>query len=179
MRNVRRDAMTILLLLVSGFGCATIPRNAGPPPVEGGPGETLKRLSALMQAPKVSRPAGVPAKAIPAPSSRGKSGAGTYFINLLTKMETPQRGPVAFPEPPPAVPCDASVRDCRGAVAASCEKRGGCPTSSPDRPSVTTGGRGAYPGAHPVASIRDGNHHAGSRSPCGGGPLQGRTRRIP
>ena len=32
MRNVRRDAMTILLLLVSGFGCTTIPRNAGPPP---------------------------------------------------------------------------------------------------------------------------------------------------
>ena len=104
MRNVRRDAMTILLLLVSGFGCATFPRNAGPPPVEGGPGETLKRLSALMQAPKVSRPAGVPAKAIPAPSSRGESGAGTYFINLLTKMETPQRGPVASPKPPPAVP---------------------------------------------------------------------------
>lgn len=109
MRNVRRDAMTILLLLVSGFGCATIPRNAGPPPVEGGPGETLKRLSALMQAPKVSRPAGVPSKAIPVPSSRGKGGAGAYFINLLTKMETPQRGPAASPEPPPGVPYTPSA----------------------------------------------------------------------
>jgi len=108
MRNVRRDAMTILLLLVSGFGCTTIPLNAGPPPV-GGPGETLKRLSALMQAPKVSRPAGAPAKAIPAPSSRRKSGAGTYFINLLTKMETPQRGPVASPEPLPDVPSTPSA----------------------------------------------------------------------
>jgi len=104
MRNVRRDAMTILLLLVSGFGCATIPRSAGPPPIERGPGETLKRLSALMQEPNAPRPAGVPAKAIPAPSSTGKSGAGAYFKHLLTRMETPQRGPVPSPEPPPAVP---------------------------------------------------------------------------
>ena len=104
MRNVRRDATAILLLLVSGFGCATIPGNAGPPPKEGGPGETLKRLSALMQAPKAPRPSGVPAKAIPAPSSRGKSGPGAHFNDLLTKMETSQRGPVPSPEPPPAVP---------------------------------------------------------------------------
>jgi len=104
MRNVRRDAMTILLLLVSGFGCATIPRNAGPPPIEGGPGETLKRLSALMQEPKAPRPAGVPARAVASPSSTGKSGAGAYFNHLLTRMETSQRGPVPSPEPPPAVP---------------------------------------------------------------------------
>ena len=104
MRNIRRDATAILLLLVSGVGCATIPRNAGPPPVEGGPGETLKRLSALMQAPKAPRPSGVPAKAIPVPSSRGKSGPGARFNYLLTKMETSQRGPVPPPEPPPAVP---------------------------------------------------------------------------
>ena len=104
MRNVRRDATAILLLLVSGFGCATIPRNAGPPPIEGGPGETLKRLSALMQAPSDPRPASVPTKAIPVPSSRGKSGPGAHFKYLLTMMETPSREPVPSPEPPPAIP---------------------------------------------------------------------------
>ena len=109
MRNVRRDAMTILLLLVSGFGCATIPRNAGLPPIERGPGETLKRLSALMQAPKAPRPAGVPAKAIPAPSSMVESGAGAHFKYLLTKMETPHRGSVPSPEPPPAAPSAPSA----------------------------------------------------------------------
>ena len=126
MRNVRRDVMTILLLLVSGFGCTTIPRNAGPPPVEGGPGETLKRLSALMQTPSEPRQAGVPtAASSAAPSIRDGGPAATYKY-LLSLMETPavkrqtvtsgaldpapfaleeppKKGSVPSPEPPPAL----------------------------------------------------------------------------
>ena len=126
MRNVRRDVMTILLLLVSGFGCTTIPRNAGPPPVEGGPGETLKRLSALMQTPSEPRQAGVPTAASSAkPSIRDGGPAATYKY-LLSLMETPavkrqtvtsgaldpapfaveeppKKGSVPSPEPPPAL----------------------------------------------------------------------------
>ena len=72
-----------------------------------------------------------------------------------------------------------SARNGRCAVVAPCEKRGDCPTSSPDPPSVAAGRRGASSGAHPVATIRDGNRHAGSRSPCGGGSVQGKLRPIP
>ena len=101
-RNVHREIATILLLLISGFGCATIPKNADPPLKEGGAGETLQRLTTLMmQTPSEPRPAGVPTAAITAPSSMGDGGPGAHFKYLLTLMETPQRGPIPSPEPPP------------------------------------------------------------------------------
>jgi polysaccharide export outer membrane protein len=104
MKKLRREATVLLLLLASGLGCATIPRNAGSPMIEAGPGETLKRLIALMQTPSDPRPASVPTKAIPVPSSVGERGPGAYFKYLLTKMETPPREPDPSPEPPPAIP---------------------------------------------------------------------------
>jgi polysaccharide export outer membrane protein len=104
MRTMHHDVTAILLLLVSGLGCATFPQKADSPLIEGGPGETLKRLTTLMQTPSEPRPAGAPTAATPAPSSIGDGGPGAYFKHLLTKMETPRSGSVPSPEPPPAVP---------------------------------------------------------------------------
>jgi len=127
MRKAHPAVMTTLLLLISGVGCATVPRNANLPLVYGGPGETLKRLTTLMQTPSEPRQATVPNTGIPAPSSMGDGGPGAYYKHLLTLMETPavkhqvvtsralapapfaaeepsKAGSIPSPEPPQAVP---------------------------------------------------------------------------
>src|SRR5512141_1182257 len=89
MRNVHRNLLTTLLLLTSGLGCATVSQNANLPLIEGGPGETLKRLTTLMKTPSEPRQASVPPTEIPASSSIGNGGPAAYYKNLLTLMETP------------------------------------------------------------------------------------------
>ena len=127
MKNVHRAIITILLLLTTGWGCATAPQKTNLPPIEWGPGETLKRLTTLMQTPSEPRQVGVPATAIPASPSMGDGGPAANYKYLLTLMETPavkrqvvtsralapapfaveepsREGSVPSPEPPPAVP---------------------------------------------------------------------------
>jgi len=127
MRDVRRAMITILLLLTSGWGCATAPQKTSSPPIEGGPGATLKQLTTLMQTPSDARQAAVPATAIPAAPSMGDGGPAATYKYLLTLMETPavkrqavtsgaltpapfaveeppKQGSGPSPEPPSAVP---------------------------------------------------------------------------
>ena len=127
MRNVHRAFMATLLLLASGVGCATVPQKTDLPPIEGGPGEMLKRLTTLMQSPSEPRQVAVPATEIPAPPSIVDGGPAEYYKYLLTLMETPavklqavpptalapppvaegepsREGSVPSPEPPPPEP---------------------------------------------------------------------------
>ena len=127
MRKPHHAVMAALLLLISGLDCATVPQNANLPLTDGGPGETLKKLTTLMQTPSGPRQASVPNTGIPAPSSMGNVGPAAYYKHLLTLMETPavkrqavtsralvpapsakeepsREGSVPSQEPPPAVP---------------------------------------------------------------------------
>ena len=127
MRNDHSAIIIILLLLISGWGCATAPQKTNSPPFEGGPGETLKRLTTMMQTPSEPRQAGVPTTATPASPSMGDGGPAATYKYLLNLMETPavkrqtvtsgalapapfagekptKGGSAPSPEPPPAVP---------------------------------------------------------------------------
>ncbi len=127
MRKPHHVVMAALLLLISGLDCATVPQNANLPITDGGPGETHKKLTTLMQTPSGPRQASVPNTGIPAPPSMGIVGPATYYKHLLTLMETPadkrqavtskalvpapsateepsREGSVPSQEPPPAVP---------------------------------------------------------------------------
>ena len=72
--------------------------------MEGRPGETLQRLTTLMETPTKPLPKGVPTTSIPSPSSMRDGGRGAHFIYLVKMMETPQGISAPSPEPPPAVP---------------------------------------------------------------------------
>ena len=89
MRNVHHAVMPILLLLTSGWGCATVPQTNNLSPIKGGPGETLKRLITLMETPSEPQPVSVPTTEIPASSCMGDGGPGATYKHLLTLMETP------------------------------------------------------------------------------------------
>jgi polysaccharide export outer membrane protein len=108
MRNAHRAFMAALLLLASGVGCATVPQKADLPPIEGGPGEMLERLTTLMQSPSEPRQVAVPATEIAAPPSIVDGGPAEYYKYLLTLMETPAVKHQAVPStalaPPPSTP---------------------------------------------------------------------------
>ena len=95
MRNVHRAVMPILLLLTSGWGCATVPQKEGLLPIEGGPGETLKQLITLMQTPSEPRQAGVPTTAIPASSPMGDV--------AMALLPPPAKSEEVVQTPPPAL----------------------------------------------------------------------------
>jgi len=126
MRSGHRVTVTILLLLTSGWGCATAPQKTNMPPIEWGPGEALKRFTTLMQTPSEPPQVGVPTTAIPASPSMGNGGPAATYKYLLTLMENPavkrqvvtsialapapfeveepSTGSVPSPEPPSVVP---------------------------------------------------------------------------
>jgi len=130
--HYHRAIITILLLLISGWGCASAPQKPNSPPIEGGPGETLKRLTTLMQTPSEPRQVDIPPPAIPAAPSMGDGGPAATYKYLLTLMETPTvkrevatsralspapvaveepplEGSVPSPEPPAAIPSTPSA----------------------------------------------------------------------
>ncbi len=204
MTNVHRTfLMTTLLFLTSGVGCATFSRIAKLPLVDGGPGETLKRLTTPMRTPSVSRPA-------------------EYDKYLSTLMETPavkrqvvtsraapapfaaeersKEGSVPSPEPPPAVPStppatamaplpppakseEVAQTPPAAVLPLSAKEVAGSGTHSATRiPDGTAHNLGVRPAPVGFSRIEGRASYLKALDPCslcGGGTLQGRIHPLP
>ncbi len=89
MRDPRKIVLTVTFLLASGAGCASTHQKADMPLIEGGPGENLKRLTALMQTPSEGRRPDIPSPERSASPSSGEGGPGDALRQLITLMQTP------------------------------------------------------------------------------------------
>jgi polysaccharide export outer membrane protein len=86
MRKTHQAVLSVIFLLVSGWGCVTAPQMKDAADVGEGPGGSLKRMTALMQTPVDQRPTAAPAKGAAASPSPGDGGPGASLKQMLAAM---------------------------------------------------------------------------------------------
>lgn len=97
MRKTHQIVLILIFLLGSAWGCGTVLQKKDAADVGGGPGATLKRMTALMQTPSDQRPAAVPTEGASAsPSSEG-GGPGATLKQMIAVMGSPaEKKPTAI-----------------------------------------------------------------------------------